>query len=150
MTRLSVSVVIATRNRAEMLGCTLQSLLRQERLPDEVVIVDNASTDMTAAVALSFRDRLNLKLVREDRVGIPHARNAGLRHATGDILAFLDDDCEAQPDWLAEMEKPFLKDPHVASVGGNLIPADGQTELVARFFRSRMDAEPVAEGGPAE
>jgi len=149
MTRLSVSVVIATRNRAEMLRRALESVSRQKRLPDEVVIVDNASTDTTAAVALSFRDKLNLKLVREDRVGIPHARNAGLRHAAGDILAFTDDDCEATPGWLAEIEKPFLKDPHVAAVGGNLIPADGQTELVARFYRSRMDAEPVPEGEPA-
>ena len=150
MTRLSVSVVIATRNRAEMLGRTLQSLLRQKRLPDEVVIVDNASTDTTAAAALLFRDRLNLKLVREDQVGIPHARNAGLRHATGDILAFIDDDCEAEPDWLAEIEKPFLKDPHVGSVGGNLIPVEGQTELVARFYRSRMGSESVVESGHAE
>jgi predicted nucleotidyltransferase len=150
MTRLSVSVVIAARNRAEMLRRALESLLRQERLPDEVVVVDNASTDTTADVALSFRDRLNLKLVREDQVGIPHARNAGLRHAAGDILAFIDDDCEAEPGWLAEMEKPFLKDPHVGSVGGNLIPADGQTELVARFYSSRMDTESVAEGGHAE
>jgi hypothetical protein len=149
MTRLSVSVVIATRNRAEMLKRALRSLSRQTRLPDEVVIVDNASTDATADVALSFRDGLNLKLVREDQVGIPHARNAGLRHALGDILAFIDDDCEAEPDWLAEMEKPFLKDPHVGSVGGNLIPVDGQTELVARFYRSRMNAESVAGGEPA-
>ena len=146
----SVSVVIATRNRAEMLGRALESLVRQQRPPDEVVVIDNGSTDSTAAMALSFQDQLNLKLVREDRIGIPHARNAGLRHASGDILAFIDDDCEAEPAWLAEIEKPFLKDPHVGAVGGNLIPAEGQPELVARFYRSRMEPNLAAEERCAE
>jgi len=53
----------------------------------------------------------------------------------------------AEPAWLEEIEKPFLKDPHLGSVGGSLLPMHGQTELVARFFQSRMDSEPRKEGG---
>jgi len=149
VTRLSMSVVIATRNRAGMLEHALDSLCGQKRLPDEVVVVDNGSADATAAVALSFQDRLNLKVVREERVGIPHARNTGIRAASGDIVAFIDDDCEAEPAWLGEMERPFLEDPHVASAGGNLVPIGGQPEVVARFYRSRMSPETNAERGPA-
>ena len=70
-----VSVVIATRNRAESLRDTLASLTRQSRQPDEVVIVDNASSDHTRDIALSFVDSLNLKYVYEATRGIPHARN---------------------------------------------------------------------------
>ena len=82
------------------------------------LVVDNASTDETSSVALSFADTCNLELVREETVGIPYARNAGVAHCTGDVVAFLDDDCEAAPGWLAALEVPFLKDPNVGAVGG--------------------------------
>ncbi len=145
-TELSISVIIATRNRAELLRNALSSLARQTRFPDEVVVVDNASTDATGEVALSFQGLLKLKLVREDRAGVPHARNAGLRTASGDVVAFIDDDCEAEPSWLAEIERPFLRDPYVVAAGGSLIPLGGQPGIVARFYESRMNNETPSEG----
>ncbi len=146
MTQLAVTVAIATRNRAAMLGRAMESLAVQTRRPDEVVIIDNASTDGTEAMARSFTGRLNVRYFREETVGIPYARNAALREATGDVIAFIDDDCEAEPDWLAEIEKPFLKDPHVGSVGGNLSAIEGLTGLVARFHGARMETGPAGEG----
>jgi glycosyltransferase involved in cell wall biosynthesis len=110
-------------------------------------VVDNASTDTTASVALSFQGSLNLKFIREERIGIPYARNAGLRTASGDVLAFIDDDCEAEPEWLAELEKPFLEDPHVGSVGGSVLPLEGLTGVVARFYGSRQTSD--GEGSAA-
>jgi len=115
-----VSIVIATRNRAESLRDTLASLTRQSRKPDEVVVVDNASGDHTRDVALSFVDRLNLKYVYEATRGIPHARNAGIQNSSGDIVAFIDDDCVADEDWLRQLEIPFVKDPHIGVVGGEI------------------------------
>lgn len=115
-----VSVVIATRNRAESLRDTLASLTRQSRKPDEVVVVDNASGDHTRDVALSFVDRLNLKYVYEATRGIPHARNAGIQNSSGDIVAFIDDDCVADEDWLRQLEIPFVRDPHIGVVGGEI------------------------------
>ena len=137
-TELTISVAIATRNRAHLLRTALQSLVDQVRPPDQVVVVDNASVDETPAVARSFAGQLNLTLLREETVGIPQARNTALKHCTGDLVAFLDDDCKAEPHWLLELELPFLKDPRIGAVGGSLLPLQGQSELVAQFYDSRM------------
>jgi hypothetical protein len=146
-TSLTISVNIITRNRAAQLGRVLQSLVEQERAPDQVVVVDNASTDGTAAVANSFAGRLPLTLVREERVGIPFARNTALAHSTGGIVALIDDDCVADRRWLAEIEKPFLRDPYVGAVGGLVAPLVERRGLVARFYEERMGAPLGAEAG---
>ena len=137
-TELTISVAVVTRNRAQLLRTALQSLVEQVRPPDQVVVVDNASADDTPAVARSFARQLNLTLLREETVGIPQARNKALEHCTGDLVAFFDDDCKAEPHWLVELEVPFLKDPHIGAVGGSLLALTGQSELVAQFYDSRM------------
>jgi predicted nucleotidyltransferase len=146
-TCLAISVNIITRNRAAQLGRLLASLVEQDRAPDQVVVVDNASTDGTGAVASSFAGRLPLTLVREERVGIPFARNTALEHSTGSIVALIDDDCVADRRWLAEIEKPFVRDPHVGAVGGLVTPLVARRGLVARFYEERMGAPPGAEAG---
>lgn len=118
--KLTISVVIITRNRAESLKDTLTSLTRQSRQPDEVVVVDNASEDHTKDIILSFKDRLNIKYVYEAVRGIPHARNAGVQNATGEIIASIDDDCVADENWLKYIEIPFVKDPNIGVVGGEI------------------------------
>ena len=118
--RLSISAAIITFNRAEWLKDALTSLTKQTRQPDEVVVVDNGSKDHTKDVVLSFRDRLNIKYVYEPIRGIPHARNAAIRNAAGDIIASIDDDCVADENWLKQIEIPFIKDPHIGVVGGNV------------------------------
>lgn len=139
---LAVSVVIVTRNRAEWLRDTLDSVTRQSRQPDEVVVVDNASTDHTRDVVLSFADRLNVRYVHERQRGIPHARNAAVRSATGDIVAFIDDDCVANENWLKYIEMPFLRDPNVGAVGGEVSydrVGDGSVEA---FYNRNMGPAP--------
>ena len=118
--KLTISVVIITLNRAEWLKDALISLTKQTRQPDEVVVVDNGSKDHTKGVILSFSDRLNIKYVYEPVRGIPHARNAGIKNATGDVIASIDDDCVADEDWLKYIEVPFIKDPNIGVVGGNV------------------------------
>lgn len=118
--KLSISVAIITFNRAEWLKDALMSLTRQTRIPDEVIVVDNGSKDRTKDVVLSFRDRLNIKYVYEPIRGIPHARNAAIKNATGDIIASIDDDCIADENWLKQIEIPFIKDPNIGIVGGNV------------------------------
>ena len=113
-------MAIITLNRAEWLKDALASLTRQTRLPDEVVVVDNGSKDHTKDVVLSFGDRLNIKYVYEPVRGIPHARNAAIRNAAGDIIASIDDDCVADENWLKQIEIPFIKDPNIGVVGGNV------------------------------
>jgi len=135
---LTVSVVIVTRNRAEWLRETLDSVTGQSRQPDEVVVVDNASTDHTRDVVLSFADRLNVRYVHEPRRGIPYARNAAVRSSTGDVVAFIDDDCVASEDWLKCIEMPFLRDPNVGAVGGEVSYDRVGDGTVEEFYNRNM------------
>jgi glycosyltransferase involved in cell wall biosynthesis len=140
-TRLTISVLIVTRNRAEWLRDTLDSVTRQSRPPDEVIVVDNASTDHTRDVVSSFADRLNVTYVHEPTRGIPHARNAAVRCATGDIVAFVDDDCVADENWLRHIEVAFLRDPNIGAVGGEIgydRVGDGSVEA---FYIANMDLQ---------
>ena len=86
----------------------------------EVLVVDNGSRDKTLAIAESFKDRLNLKVLQQVGVRISALRNLGARAAAGDILAFLDADCLAPADWL---DRIFA-----------LAPADGAGVLGAHYL----------------
>ena len=102
---LRASVVIATRNRKSALGLALDSLERQTlgAAAFEVVVVDDGSTDGTAAAAeeRGRRGPLAIRVVRQAQAGPAAARNAGAAAARGAILAFHDDDVVADPEWLA-------------------------------------------------
>jgi len=104
---IETSVIIITLERAALLGEALESLTSQTRKPDEVVVVDNGPGDETAAVARSFESRLTVRYAAEPRRGYGAARNRGLSEARGRILLFLDDDCQAEPDWIETLLKPL-------------------------------------------
>lgn len=99
----SVSVVIPVRNDAILLERCLRALEQQTRRADEVVVVDNGSTDDTVAVA----ERFGAHVVTEPVQGIPRASSAGYDAATGDIIARLDADSRPGPDWIARIERIF-------------------------------------------
>ena len=125
-----VSVVICTRDRAEDLARCLAALPGQTRVPDQVVVVDNASRDdgRTRAVALAA----GVDYVREDRPGLDIARNRGVRTAIGDIIAFTDDDVRLHPRWLERMAAAFDRD-HVLAVTGLVLPAELETAAQLHF-----------------
>lgn len=124
-----ISVIVCTHNRAPSLARTLESLEEMDPPVDgswEVVVVDNASDDETRRVVRRFEGRGDLPLcyVFEGEAGLSHARNAGVRSARGEILAFIDDDVRVRSDWLAAMGHAF-RDHDVACVGGRaLLVAD--------------------------
>lgn len=101
----AISVVVCTRDRAELLRGALLGLARQS-LPaseHEVLVVDNGSTDHTAEVVAEMAARMpSLRYLREEAVGLSHARNRGWREARGEWVAYTDDDCRLPPQWLAE------------------------------------------------
>jgi glycosyltransferase involved in cell wall biosynthesis len=109
-----VSVVIPALNDAEMLERCLAALAAQSRLADEIVVVDNGSTDDTAAVA----HRAGARVVVEPRRGIPAATAAGFDAATGSIVGRLDADSVPAADWVAEIERRFDADERLSAVTG--------------------------------
>ncbi len=110
----SISVVIPALNDAAMLEHCLAALAAQTRLADEIIVVDNGSTDATAAVAKAAGARV----VNEPLRGIFPATAAGFDAATGTLLARLDADSIAPPDWLARVEEAFLADPTLSALTG--------------------------------
>ncbi len=121
---MTISVVIATHNRATLLNTALERLRGQEFQPgDEVVVVDNASTDRTADVITRAAEVFPVRLrgVYEKTPGKTSALNRGLAAAGGDILALTDDDVRVGDDWIATIRSLF-SDPTAALVGGRVDP----------------------------
>jgi glycosyltransferase involved in cell wall biosynthesis len=109
-----VSVVIPARNDAPMLERCLAALAAQTLLPAEIVVVDNGSSDDTAAVATGFGARV----VAEPVPGIPRAASAGYDAARGDIIARLDADSVPDPDWIDRIDRAFASDPRLDFLTG--------------------------------
>jgi glycosyltransferase involved in cell wall biosynthesis len=110
-----ISVIVCAHNEARYLPACLHSLLAQTRVPDEILVVNNASTDETRAVAQQIP---YVYVVDEPRKGLVVAREAGRRAATGDILVYLDADCRAPLTWLERVEGRFLRHPNLIALSG--------------------------------
>ena len=110
-----LSAIVCAHNEARFLPACLHSLLAQTRVPDEIVVVNNASTDETRAVAQQIP---YVYVVDEPRKGLVVARETGRRAATGDILVYLDADCRAPLTWLERVERRFLRAPTLIALSG--------------------------------
>lgn len=131
-TPLSISVIIATYRRAEFLEKCLAALARQERLPEEIVIVVRPDDHETAAAlsALPPEQMARVRGVAVNEPGIVAAENRGLAAARGDIVALIDDDGMAREDWLRRLEEHYAVE-RVAAVGGPVVPfIAGRPQLV--------------------
>ena len=109
------SVVVPARNEAAYLGDCLTSLLAQD-YPGryEIIVVDNDSTDGTAAVARSF----GVQVVTEPRPGVCQARQRGTEAARGQIVVSTDADTVYGQGWLSRIDRTFRADPAVVAVAG--------------------------------
>ena len=125
-----VSVVVCTCNGSRTIRDCLEGL-KQLAYPDyEVIVVDDGSTDTTAAVARQY----DCRLIRTGNRGLASARNTGLEASTGEIVAYIDDDAYPDPEWLTYLAATFMSTSH-AEVGGpnHAPPGDGLiAECVAR------------------
>jgi len=99
---MTISAIVCAYNEAHSLPACLFSLLSQTRPPDEILVVNNASTDGTAAVA---RQVPRVRVIDEPTKGLVVARETARRAARGDILAFVDADCRAPISWLERIER---------------------------------------------
>src|SRR6266446_2916282 len=113
------SVIVAAYNAQATLSECLESLLQLDYPHShlEVLCVDNASTDATARILARYDGRV--RTLREPRRGPAAARNTGVRHASGEVVAFTDADCVVERVWLRHLVSP-LRDPRVGVVGGRI------------------------------
>ncbi len=119
------SVLVATRNGAATIGRLLDALCALAPPPPggwEAVVVDNASTDGTAALVASYRDRLPVSLLAEARPGKNRAVNRGLGRVAGDLVVFTDDDVIPEPGWLAALREAADARPDFTVFGGLILP----------------------------
>ena len=113
-----VSVVVCSHNGARTIEQTLSALKRLEYPDYEIIVVDDGSTDRTAAIAAMYAD----SLFRTENRGLSAARNLGLEAATGEIVAYIDDDAYPDGHWLTYLAAAFLRTGHAAIGGPNLAP----------------------------
>lgn len=113
------SVIIPTHNRPQLLSLCLDALARSDfkKSDFEVIIVDDGGDVPLEPVLERFRDRISLKLLRQENAGPAAARNAGAMDAKGRFLAFIDDDCKSSPNWLSSILARLSQGPE-RMVGG--------------------------------
>ncbi len=106
---MHIAVVICTYNRADRLAGCISSLLTQTLSPSvfEIVIVDDGSTDQTAHVCSAYAHSPNVRVIRQQNTGLGAARERGWRATAAPLVAFIDDDAEAPPNWLATVIQHF-------------------------------------------
>ena len=119
-TTLTVVVCAYTLERWNDISAAIASLRGQIRPADQVVLVADHNPELLERARAAFPDVVCL--ANEETQGLSGARNTGVRAATGDVVAFLDDDAAAAPDWVARMLEAYA-DPQVVGVGGHVVPA---------------------------
>ncbi|MHC4908795.1 MAG: glycosyltransferase family 2 protein, partial [Planctomycetota bacterium] len=117
-----LSVAVCAHNEARTITQTVESLLEQTVWPEsvEIILVDNGSTDGTLAVMGRVRnlDPARIRVVREQTLGLSHARNRALEEARGEMTAFIDADAVADPAWITSLLVAFDVDETIAAIGG--------------------------------
>ena len=130
-----ISVVVCSYNGSRTIRNCLAGLQKLEYPNFEVIVVNDGSTDATAAIAREY----GFRLISTEQRGLSNARNTGMEAATGEIVAYIDDDAYPDPHWLTYLAATFLSTPH-AGVGGPNIPPPGGGPIA--------DCVANAPGGP--
>jgi glycosyltransferase involved in cell wall biosynthesis len=113
--RPTIAAIVCAYNEAGFLSACLHSLLCQTRAPDDVIVVNNASTDATGAVARAIP---TVRVVDEPTKGLVVARETARRSTEADILAYVDADCRAPLQWLERIERRFMRHDAAVAVTG--------------------------------
>lgn len=137
-----VSVVIPAFQAERQIADCLRSVLDQSypRERYEVIVVNNGSTDRTAAVAGKFP----MRIIDEPRPGVGYARGAGVENARGELVVFTDSDCIADRNWIAALVARFDREPDLGGVGGYLACLNPQTPIQYYITERELLAQEIA------
>lgn len=130
---MTISVIVCAHNEEAFLAPCLHSLLAQTRVPDEILLIDNASTDRTREVAAAIP---GVRVIDEPRKGLVVARERGRHEARGELLVYVDADCRAPLTWLERVERRFAHRPRLIalSAGYRFYDWDWWGRLLIRLY----------------
>ena len=137
----TISVVIPLYNKAPYIGRTIDSVLAQERLPEEIIVIDDGSTDGGGDIVKQFKDP-SIRLVRQENQGLSAARNRGISLAKGELIAFLDADDVWKPGFLkviSEMRELYPQAGIYATAYDVINPEGKRTTLKFSFSTSQSE-----------
>lgn len=126
----SFSVVIPTHNRADLLPRCLRAVLDQTVPPAEVIVVNDGSTDSTAAVLADPAFATRCTVVETPGLGVSSARNAGIEAATAEWIVFIDDDDVPSPRWLEVLGRLVADDVGIVCAGIHMTGPEGRRQRV--------------------
>lgn len=118
---MKISVIIPVFNEEKYIGQCLTALKKQTIKPDEIIVVNNNSTDKSIQIINSFKKNLPIKIVNEKKQGIIFTRNRGLDKAMGEIIIRTDADTRQPKNWLATIKKNFLEKKEIDALTGPVI-----------------------------
>ncbi len=122
---MRLSAVICTRNRPDLIGQAVASVLANDYPTFELIVVDQSDTDATRrALAPLQTAHPNLHYLHTTRVGLSAAYNTAIAESRGEVLAFTDDDCVAPRDWLRRIATTFAREPDVDLLYGQVVCAE--------------------------
>lgn len=113
----TLSIITLTRNRAPLLEKNFASLMGQLRPKDEIIVIDNGSTDNTRQVISTYKKKLQIRAYSMQSGKYPHLYNTGVRHAKNEIIVFLDDDCVAEKSLLKNIRSTYIHRPNIIIQG---------------------------------
>ncbi len=140
-----ISIIVPFYNAEKYIRGSIESLLSQEFPTDdyEIIFIDNNSTDSSSEIVKRYP---RIKLVSESRQSPYSARNTGVKESVGRIVAFTDPDCNAFPDWLAEIERA-MADPAVSVVlGQNLMGNDSLLLSMIQDYENEKEKYTFSSG----
>jgi len=127
-----ISVIVCERNSEKFIEECINSVMNQSYHDFKLIVVDDFSTDKTKEKIKKIKEKYSIKLIELKRhSGISKARNAGIKNASGEIIAFIDADAAAEKNWLEEILNGFTDEKTVSVGGPNLVPKNaGKNEKI--------------------
>ena len=125
---MTISVFICTYNRGALIDGTLRSIIREQTLlPDEIVVVNGGgANDCAETIAKWQKEFPNLREIKTRNVNLATSRNIGLPQCKGDIIIQTDDDAEPFADWIERLVEEHERHPEAGVIGGDVVDASGK------------------------